>query len=484
MRRRDFLAVSLTATCSGKMLLAAPRQESRTVPAWAPAPGEIRVISSPPGRHPSGRGAVLGEISPVFYPWNPGHEQRSLDVFGIKHPQTGAIAYAWGSITGYCGSSFNTDTRQLVMHGAGHASANVCAPFCFDLNDLRWKWLDVPLPFDNYALLWFGGLKTDKATTMAYYPAELLDYDWGEVKGDWSGFGAYARPGVVQPIPGHTRGNLVHLPASLVGNKKGALLNFTASAGVLSGNYSRKSHMWDYEALRWQRTRQWFPERSGPGHWRGSQLDAETGKVVIMGSCSPSSPLFVFDVASGTYAARYPGNRVDSCMDLGGNVLHAHSRLHIMPAARTREGKSAGGNNGVTFDFLACPVDSLVGADRFDFTPLNVVVEAGWPLNASGHNLAIGWSYCPADRCLYTINGEGGSNTYWRLAPPPNARTTGEHLEGRWTLSELTFTSGHNAAPGRSWLYNRLSWDEVSRSFVFIADGTRAPVQAFRPAGV
>ena len=42
---------------------------------------------------------------------------------------------------------------------------------------------------------------------MAYYPEELLDYDWGEVKGDWSGFGAYARPGVVQPIPGHTRGN-------------------------------------------------------------------------------------------------------------------------------------------------------------------------------------------------------------------------------------------------------------------------------------
>jgi len=484
MQRRDFLAVSLAAACRGAIARTPTRREAGEGVPWAPVSGEIRAISYLPGKHPSGTGAVLGEINPVSYSWNPGHAKRSLDVFGIKHPETGAIAYSWGSITGYCGSSFNTDTRQLVMYGAGHASANVCAPFCFDLNDLRWKWLDVPLPFDNYALLWFGSRKTDKATTMAYYSADQIDYEWGEVKGDWPGFGTYARPGVVQPIPGHTRGNLVHLPASLVGNTRGALLNFTASAAVLSGNYSRKSHLWDYGASRWKRTREWFPERSGPGHWRGAQLDAEAGKVIIMGSCSPSSPLYVFDVASGLYVARYPGNRVDSCMDLGGNILHESSRLHIMPAARTRDGKAAGGNNGVTFDFFACPVDSIIGTGGISFSQLRVVVEAGWPLNASGHNLAIGWSYCPADHCLYTINGEGGSNKYWRLAPPPNARTPGEYLNGLWTLSEQVFSSGYNAASGRSWIYNRLSWDEVSLSFVFISDGTNAPIQTFRPEGV
>lgn len=451
-------------------------------PDWAPAAGEIKTISKAAGFFGTNGGATLAEINPAYQSWNP--DAPSLGVFGIKNPNNGIAAYSWGSITGYCGSSFNTDKRQLVMYGAGHASANVYAPFAFDLADRKWKWLDESLPFDGYARLWFNGYNPDKTTTLTYYSEDEIDYDWGEVKGDYSGYGAFARPGIVQPIPGHSRSNLTHIPASLAGNAGGKLFNFCGSAGVLSGNYSRKSHLWDYDTARWSRTAQWFPEAAGPGHWRGSKLDVETGKVIIMGSCGPSSPLYVHDVESGIYTARYPINSVTSCSDIGGCLVHEVGRLFIMPAARDSSGASANGLNGATFEFIAGIIDEMIGAGSFTLASLNVIVESTWPLTSAGNNLSIGWQYCPVDKCLYTINGTGGSDKYWRLAPPPNATTPGEYLTGTWTLSELTFLSGANAATGISWMYNRLSWDKKSRSFIFISDGTSAPVQAFRPAGV
>ena len=451
-------------------------------PLWSPAAGQIKTISYAAGKHPFGRGATLSEISPVYYDWNP--DKPNLGVFGIKNIKTGKWAYSWGSILSYCGSSFNSATRQIVTYQAGHSAANVCAPFCFDLNDLRWKWLDTPVPFDGYAAVYFGSKAIDSVSMAALY-SDQLDYEWGEVNGGSSAFGVYARPGVIQPIPGHSRAGLVYIPPTVAGNAKGKMHTCVQATGVLSGVLSKQSHVFDYDTAHWSRTTDLFPLQSGLGHSRSACLDSESGKIVVMGNCSPRTPLFIFDVASGSYARRYPGNSVDSCTDVGGSIYHEASGLHVFAPSRTTSGAAARGLDGVTMQFIACPMDSLVGSGVFSFTTLNVAVESTWPLNSYGYNISIGWTYCPVDKCLYAINGVGGSNKYWRLSPPPNATMTGDYLSGTWTLSALTFTSGQNASSvARSNIYQKLSWDKESRSFVFFSDSINDPVQAFRPAGI
>ncbi len=188
MQRRKFISYALASACNYGLARAAPvavpsdkaSGGGGDIPVWAPAAGEIRNISHAPRRHPLGAGAVLSEIDPKYQPWNP------------EAPRQGpykATEYYWGSVLGYCGVCHNPDTRQLVIYGAGHASINVCAPFAFDLNDLRWKWLDVPLPFDGYRQILVNrhSAPPSEATVRLYYPEEQLDYDWGELKGDWMG---------------------------------------------------------------------------------------------------------------------------------------------------------------------------------------------------------------------------------------------------------------------------------------------------------
>ena len=332
--------------------------------------------------------------------------------------------------------------------------------------------------------MYYGSGAID-ATSMARLYGDQIDYEWGEVNGGSSAFGEYARPNVIQPIPGHSRAALVFIPPALAGNAKGKMHTCVQATGVLSGVYSRQSHVFDYDSARWSRTTELFPLRSGLGHTRSTCLDPESGKIVIMGTCSPSTPLFLFDIASGRYKKRYPGNSADSCTDVGGSIYHEASGLHLFAPSRTRSGTPAMGLDGVTMQFIACPMDSLVGSGAFFFTTLNIAVESTWPLNSLGYNAAIGWTYCPIDKCLYAIDGVGGSNKYWRLAPPANATTTGDHLSGIWTLSAQTFTSGKNASfATKSYVYQKLSWDEKSRSFVFFSDNINDPVQAFRPVGL
>jgi len=451
-------------------------------PDWAPAAGEIKTISKTAGFFGTNGGATLAEINPAYQSWNP--DAPSLGVFGIKNVSTGLSAYSWGSILSYGGSSFNSATRQIVTYQAGHSAANVCAPFCFDLNDLRWKWLDTPVPFDGYAAVYYGDGQIDSASMAVKY-GDQLDYLWGDVNGGSSAFGDFARPGIIQPIPGHSRAALVYIPPAIAGNAKGQMHTCVQATGVLSGVLSRQSHVFDYDTALWARTAQTYPVNSGLGHTKAACLDPESGKIVIMGTCSPATPLYVFDVATGIYTSRYPSNSVESCTDVGGSIYHEASGLHVFAPSRTASGAAAMGLDGVTMQFIACPMDSIVGSGAFSFTTLNVAVESTWPLNNSGYNISIGWTYCPVDKCLYAIDGVGGSNKYWRLSPPPNAATPGDYLSGTWTLSALAFTSGQNASSVvRSNVYQKLSWDKKSRSFVFFSDSINDPVQAFRPAGI
>jgi len=439
-----------------------------------PSSGHIVSISYPPGKHPLGRGATLAEISPAFQTWNP--TAPSILLYGN--------GYAWSSYHGFCGSSFNTDTRQIVLYGAGHASINVCAPACFDLNDLRWKWLDWPLPFDAFAKIandkkisW----PVSQADTEKYYPPEQYNYAWGDINGDWSGWpGDYGRPGKIQPVPAHTRATMVHIPAAVCGNSKGSLL-YSAGHGGLVANNSNGTHRFDYDTATWSRDNNYLARYGG-----GRIFDPVTKKIIGFGNAtSPSKEYFVYDCITRIWTLRAAANSAVAGVDHGGNIFHEASRLHICPKSELANGSAPGNGAGVRYRFYAASVDEIVGVGAFSVSTLTVQVVTGWPLTSLGDNRYLGWAYCPEDKCLYIINGEHGSNKYWRLAPPVGASSQNDYLTGTWTLTEHTFISGMLQSPGmytpRSMMYNRMQWDAASRSFIWWPDSVTGPVQAWRP---
>jgi len=464
--------------CPSGSILAAGRG---VVPAWAPSAGQIKQISQAPGYFGTNQGATCAEISPAYQSWNP-------NAPNLNPYNAGNVSYGWFSHYGYCGSSFNSDTRQIVMYGAGHASINVCAPYCFDLKDLRWKWLDTPLPFDGFELVLDSGIPQPptKAQMESYYPPEQYDYDWGDLNGSWSGWpSGYGRAGKIQPVPSHTRAGMVHLPASLVGNSKGALLLAGSYTGVLANSGNFGGHIFDYDTQTWSRLNQ------RPTSPLGSPVfDAQTRKVVYFGNGEIASTTYrVLDVDARTWTTRTASASAFYTTDGGGQLLHKASRLHIVPAHVDDAGTSSWTTRDawVRYRFFATPFDAIVGSGSFARTELTVNAVTTWPLTSLGNNQYLGWSYCPVDKCLYIINGEHGSNKYWRLAPPVGAVTQNDYLTGTWTLTEHAFVSGAVQSPGarpRSMMYNRMQWDAVSRSFVFWPDEITGPVQAFRPEGI
>ena len=453
-------------------------------PQWSPRSGEIKPISYAAGEHPLGKGAVLAEISPSYQPWNP----ESPHAGPYNDPDS--HGYGWWSINGYSGICWNTDTRQLVNYGAGHASINVCAPFCFDLNDLRWKWLDKPLPFDGYGRVLIAryAAPPSQATIDSLYPDGEIDYPWGELNGDSPGWmkaygsGPWLRPGRIQPIPGHTRNVLAHIPAKILGNRKGGLFKFGDASGVLSGARSICSHIFDYDTRTWRRTANQAPRfsRGVSSTAQSTIIDTETRTAIHYGG---GNQFKVFDFVTDSWRSlRVSSNSYPGSVDSGNVLAFPPARLLICAFARDVLGKLAY-NNGKTFDLYAVPIDSIVGNGAISITPLNVSA-ASWPLNVAGNNTGIGFGYCPHDNCLYCINGDTNSTKYWKLAPPAAMTQTG-YLSGTWKLTEHAFSSGVLSSPGsRSWVFNRLSWDEKSRAFLWFPDAITGPVQAFRPHGI
>ncbi|MFB0935603.1 MAG: hypothetical protein QMB52_07495 [Propionivibrio sp.] len=488
MQRREFVSYLVAAACDCGLAMAAPapvrgKASGATggVPAWAPAPGEIRNVSYAPRMHPLGAGATLAEIDPKYQAWNP------------EAPRQGpykATEYYWGSVNGYSGICWNTDTRQLVNYGAGHASINVCAPFCFDLNDLRWKWLDTPLPFDGYGRVRTAGGISEPPPQSAIdrlYPNGEIDYSWGELNGDSPGWeaqygrGPWLRPGKIQPIPGHTRNVLGHVPASIMGNGKGGLFKFGSASGVLGGTHSIGSHIFDHDTATWRRTANQPPNFRGSTTAQSTIVDAQTGTVIHYGG---GQQFKVFDFSTDAWRPmQVASNAVEGSTDAGNVLALPPGRLLVAAFARDQAGRAAY-YNGKTFVFCAVDIDAVVGKGIFSLTTLSVDARA-WPLNSAGNNTGIGWGFCPENASFYCVNGEHQSPGYWRLAPPAGATRQSHYLSGTWTLTQHSFVSGTLSSPGhRSWVFNRLSWDPASRSFLWFPDDVNGPVQAFRPAEV
>ena len=495
MRRRHFLTYGIVSTCDALLIASAlpdpgafaaegsKRSVSGDLP-WSPRAGEIKVISHNAGMHPLGPGATLSEINPSAQPWNPEFPRPGP----YKGPNS--HGYGWESINGYSGICWNTDTRQLVNYGAGHASINVCAPFCFDLNDLRWKWLDTPMPFDGYGRVLTGrhSVPPPQSVIDSLYPNGEIDYPWGELSGDSPGWmmefgrGPWLRPGKIQPIPGHTRNVLAHIPAAILGNSKGGLFKFGAAGGVLSGARSSCSHVFDYNTNTWRRTANQAP-RFSTGISSTAQstiVDIETGTAIHYGG---GNQFKVFDFSRDSWCPlRNSSNSYPGSVDAGNVVAFPPARFLICAFARDALGKRAY-YNGKTFAFFAVSIDAIVGDGMFSIAPLTVSVTS-WPLNEAGNNTGIGFSYCPDDCCFYCVNGDTNSKRYWKLTPPAATAHSG-YLSGTWTLTEHVFSFGALSSPGkRSWVFNRLSWDEKLRAFLWFPDAISGPVQAFRPHGI
>ena len=441
-------------------------------PAWSPAAGSIVSISKAAGFFGTNGGATLAEINPKYQAWNP------------DAPNEGRFAaggYYWVSINGYSGICWNTDTRQLVNYGAGHAAPNVCAPFCFDLNDLKWKWLDTPLPWTGY---WGMSSPPTQAQLDAAFPNGEINYDWGEVLGDSTTWGALAQPGVLQPIPAHTRWNKVYIPASILGNTKGGMFSYGAYSGVLSGTNSNGSHIFDFDLAKWRRTTNRLPSLPSTYNYSssgsGGFCDEQTKTMLHYGG-GKYARLFNFETDSWELRTGTTSG-IAGATDAGSVRAYPPARLLFCAFGRKADG-TASNADGVTMVFAAAPIDGII-ANSFSIAPLNVSVDS-WPLTAAGNNTGVGWGYCPVDKCLYTVNGTGGSSKYWKLAPPANAVTQADYLTGTWTLTEHAFSSGTlSSASSQSSVYNRLSWDRNSRSFLWFPDSVSGPVQAFRPHGV
>lgn len=192
----------------------------------------------------------------------------------------------------------------------------------------------------------------------------------------------------------------------------------------------------------------------------------------------------VFDFDTDLWSLRTAPSGPPGSTDGGVFFAYPPARLAFCAQARTADGESSN-SNGVTWAFSATPIDAIVSGTDLSITNLTATEPTEWPLRTNGYNTGGGWSYCPADKCIYSFNGQGGSNKYWKLSPPVGAVTSNDYLTGTWTLSVHTFASGAlSAASSQSWVYNRLSWDAKSRSFLWFPDSVSGPVQAFRPHGV
>lgn len=450
------------------------------LPSWAPSPGELKVISKPAGFYGANAGATLAEIDPNYQWW---------DTDPASNQPYGGSFQGWSTISSYCGAGFNSDTRELFHYGAGHSSMNVLAPFGFSLVDLKWKWFDVPLPFDGYQ----GVTPWTQAGVEAKYPPEQLNFATGDLNGGWSGWPVeLQRPGIIQPIPCHARAHIVHIPGASYGNVKGAYFKCDFPSGITNGieGATISSHFFDFDTTLWSRTINVPFQSSSSPNFRAPVHDPVSNSVVLFGGTFATS-YYVLDVPTKTWRTRTASASMTTCEDTGGHLLHEATGLLIVPAGRTATDTASNPLNGVKFDFWATSMAAITGTGAFAPTKLTVS-GSSFPLGpVTGKIEFCGWTYCPEDRCLYSVGGWDGTNKYWKLSPPVGAVTAAEHLAGTWALTEHTFSIGSFVTAlvtttiylGIS-QFNRLKWDSRSRAFIWHAGGLTDPVMAFRPEGL
>lgn len=463
------------------------------MPSWVPAPGSVSQIAYTSGSHPEGLPATRWDIRTQVQPWNP--TPADLGPWAAGTP--GARRFAWTSITAYCGFVYAPTTREYIGYGGGHATVCVPVPYAFDLNTRSWKWLAAPPPTDAfeaaYAVSLVTGLPAGSAANLAQtYPPEQYDPQWGEWKGDYSGWGAYARPGQVFPEPGHTDCSIVWVPGDFIGNTNGAVIPLNMASGRYDGGDRTVAH--------------WFDLDEGQKKWK------RLGNKRFNGSTGAGGAVYFGGSVKKLFALNRGGTRVHDAMDvLDGTTklwttrtatngapisvytcgMGAHLASGLLLSFHQINSSGQPFHTGVTMGAWAVDA-ATAAAGSHTWQQLTISAES-WPLNNYTSTDSIGWCYCPRNGCFYATGGVHNSTTLWKLSPPAGAVTQAEVLAGTWTVTTETLSApiqsrngngGSGPTPQAVFVYNRLVWDEMTGCLLFPEEYMYGGFQAIRPAGV
>lgn len=470
------------------------------LPAWAPAPGEIKTISYAAGTHPDGPlgGAVMSEISTANQSWNP------------DAPGVGPWGYSgsFNSILAFSGATFNPDMRELCNIGAGHVAACVPTNWAFRLGDLKWLWKSIPVPSDGFAAAMAeaaisGRTVNDKEWYSDVYvlqedsPSDWqFDRVWGDWNRDWTGWptGITTGPaGEIFPETAHSYDSNIVVPAAIKGNAKGIMCKFERCTGKTTGNGIEGTHIFDFDTDKWRRTAN-LPVKAGGT----PALDTLTGMIIRNYSTSGAGSYTLtqwqlFDPITETHGAtrtssNSPGQRSGACTTIDIDQL---SRLLfvITSSDASNDNYSA---TPTKMRMYGADVDTAL-VSNFSFSEITLSNPSGiWPFfPAAPLGLKSTFQFCPEDGCYYLISGEDGSNKVWRLSRPVGATTQSQHLVGTWTVDVITMPVGsfyckNSSGVGTNgcFVYSKMQWDDVSKSFLWFSDHLPGPVQAFNPVGV
>lgn len=455
-----------------------------TTPAWVPVAGGVTQLGYASGAHPTGLDATRLDAGPKGKAWNP--------TPGDDGPWGGRI-HGWANHTSFCGFVFSETTQHLITYGGGHATPCVPAPLAFNLATLAWEWLTIPPPTDALSLGATNSLGAHPASVAALtevYPALQYDPEWGEWKGDWSGWGAFARPGEIFPEPGHTDCSIVWVPGTFIGNTNGAVIPMNMASGRWDGGEKTISHYFDLDVgeMKWKRLAN---KRTNPSTGAGGAVyfGGSINKVFALnfGSTRTHTVMDVLDGTTKLWTAKVSTNGAPISAYTCGMAAHIPSGLLINIVQVRSDG--APYYPGVTQEFWAVDAASVISGTH---TWYKLTVSAtSWPLNESGYTDTIGWCFCPRNGCFYATDGRNGSTTLWKLSPPAGASNQAQHLGGTWTITTESISPplvnrNSNGVPGDAgvyFIYNRLVWNELRGCLLWPEEYNNSKVQAIKPFG-
>jgi hypothetical protein len=348
-----------------------------------------------------------------------------------------------GVLQAWSGGAFATDYSRLgglVVHGGGHRDYYGNEVYVFDLDTLKWQRLSDPWEPEAGARDWIG---RDAGLGPTGIPGE----------------GEYAE-GI--PASSHTYDNVEYLPAALAGNRRGAFVRLTGTSnGWWGGGFSGRSHAFDLDTRRWQRFSVNRTTRAeGGGDGNAVCFDTVRQRFWAIGRYYSVVTRYL-DIPTRTWhsvrASRGEGHNAGYNMS---GAYHPDRDLFV-----------------VVFHPL-----SATGPERGRLLAMSCAEpERGWfRLKQEGPRpvgRAPGLEWCPPLHCMVSYDGRGASRIHKLHAPGGNPFTSA----WRWEDEDIGGDppAGRPNGPGH---YSRFRWAPRAGCFVWV-DGTRQPVQAWRPRG-
>lgn len=318
---------------------------------------------------------------------------NTLDDVWLAHPSVD-IGGAAQVFVNWCGGAYGLDYSTygaMFYRGGGHAGGSSTTLYAFDFTDRRWAAVNGPphpMPFRED--------DTDSG-------APHFDMSFAEA------------PGEEIPHVPHTYGGIVYLPASAIGNRRGAWMQTFSGGSVVS------SHLCDLDTGRYSRAASNAPQE--PGSYGAAVYDSRRNRV-----------WYVPDTA--------------------------HPRLNYLDLGesprtwRTLDVSTWTPNHGQQVMAYVSEEDLLValyGGPYYSYQPGIYVCPLGesplrfvqvWDgTSVAEPNLATSWDWVAETGKFYGYTGRGRSEVF-AFSPP-----AGDWLTGTWSYEKQTLTGADGATP-------------------------------------